>query len=156
MAPTLYGDTAPAEPLSDWLTRPRQDVGVHIAHASGWSYTPYTDVAEQVRAFAAGLAARDVPAGTVVTLMVSEPEQFVVSFFGALLAGVAPSPVQPRGMFRKAEGYLEHISGIFAAAKPGLVVVGAESAESARAGLARAGVQAQTTTVADAIRAGRS
>jgi hypothetical protein len=48
--------------------------------------------------------------------MVSEPEQFIVSFFGCLLAASTPPTVMPRGLFGKADGSLDHISGILAAA----------------------------------------
>ncbi|NUR30981.1 MAG: AMP-binding protein [Catenulispora sp.] len=136
--------------MLEWMARPREDVGLHVAEASGWTSTPYRALAAKVRAFAAGLADRGTPTGTVVTLMVSESEQFIVSFFGCLLAGTTPSPVMPRSMFRKADGYVEHIAGIFAAAQPGLVVVSDESADYARQGLAQAGVRAELVTAEEA------
>lgn len=142
------------EPLLEWLVRSRDDAGLHVAEVPGWDYTTYEDLAEEVRAFSASLVARELPTGTVITLMVSEPKQFIVSFFGCLLAGMVPSPVVPRGGFRKASGYLDHIAGIFSVANPGLVVVSGESKEFARKGLAQAGVAAGISTVGEALRAG--
>jgi len=138
------------EPLLAWMAESREDVGLHIAESSDWTATTYRALARKVREFAAGLAGREVRPGSVVTLMVSESEQFIVSFFGCLLAGAIPSPVMPREMFRKADGYVEHISGIFAAAQPLLVVVSSESVEYARAGLAQAGVGAEIVTAEEA------
>jgi acyl-CoA synthetase (AMP-forming)/AMP-acid ligase II len=143
------------EPLLEWLVRPSGNAGLHVAKpSSGWGFTTYKDLADEVLAFAGGLAVRGLPAGTVVTLMVSDPEQFIVSFFGCLLAGSTPSTVMPRGLFGKADGYLDHISGILAAASPGLVVVSAESAEFARMGLIQADVPAEITTVDATLRSG--
>jgi acyl-CoA synthetase (AMP-forming)/AMP-acid ligase II len=145
-------DRMTAEPLLEWLVRPREDAGMHIAEASGWGFVAYRDVAGPVRAFAAGLSARGLPAGTVVNLMVGEPEPFVVSFFGCLLAGAIPSPVLPRSGFRKATGYVEHVSRIFTAADPGLVVAGEDSAVFAEKALALAGVAAEVATAAEVPR----
>jgi len=145
-------DQTAAEPLLDWLVRPREDAGLHVAEASGWRFASYRDVAGRVRAFAAGLSARGLPTGTVVSLVCGEPEPFVVSFFGCLLAGMIPSPVMPRNGFRKATGYVEHVTRIFAAADPGLVVVGQDSAQLARQSLALAGVAAEVATVTEVLR----
>ena len=144
-----------SEPLLEWLSEPSEDAGLHTAEASaGWSYTSYADLAREVRSFAAGLVVRELPTGTVVTLMVSDPKEFVVSFFGCLLAGTTPSPIMPRTAFRKGGGYLDHVAGIFSTARPGLVVVGAESVDWARKGLAQADAAADLTTVAEAVLTG--
>lgn len=148
-------DDLSREPLLEWLVRPSENAGLHVARpSSGWVFTAYKDLADEVLAFAGGLAVRGLPASTVVTLMVSDPKQFIVSFFGCLLAGSTPSTVMPRGLFGKADGYLDHISGILAAASPKLVVVSAESAEFARIGLAKADVPAEITTFDAALRSG--
>jgi acyl-CoA synthetase (AMP-forming)/AMP-acid ligase II len=148
-------DALAREPLLEWLVRPSDSAGLHVARpCAGWDFTPYQGLADEVLAFAGGLASMGLPAGTVVTLMVSDPKQFIVSFFGCLVAGSTPSTVMPRRLSGKPNGYLDHLAGILAAASPGLVVVTAESAADARTGLAKAGVSAEITTFDAAVRLG--
>ncbi|GLY32618.1 AMP-binding protein [Kineosporia sp. NBRC 101731] len=136
-----------AEPLLRWLTQASGDVGLHVAApTAGWDYISYRDLAVQVKVFAAGLQAQELHYGDVVTLMVSESEQFIVSFFGCLLAGVTPSTVMPRGLFRKADGYISHVSGILNAADPALVMAGEESHEYAQEAVKASGLPSPVVT----------
>ncbi|MEU2059742.1 AMP-binding protein [Streptomyces sp. NPDC013455] len=88
----------------------------------GWSYTPYSDLAEEVRHFAATLRATDAAPGAVVTLLATEVKSFVVAFMGTLAAGLTPSPVAPPRSYRTTERYRAHLARIIEAARPAIVV----------------------------------
>ena len=62
----------------------------------------------------AHLQALGLAKGDRIALVVAEPHEFVLSFLGAVVAGVVPVPVYPRASFRNVEGYVEILAHICA------------------------------------------
>ncbi|MFD0689921.1 AMP-binding protein [Actinomadura fibrosa] len=150
------------ESLLAWLDDPRPDTGLHIAEAGdAWSYTPYPELAAEVRRFAAVLLETGPEPGAVVSLMLTRGRCFVVAFMAALAAGLTPSPVAPLASFRRRDTYAAHLEGVLAVAEPAVVVVQEENAELARDAVRGAGgkaafVAAPAEALAEASGTGRS
>ena len=72
----------------------------------------YRQLADQARAVAAGLYARDVAPGDRVALMLSTSADFFVAFFGVLHAGAVPVPIYPPARPAQIEDHLRRQAGI--------------------------------------------
>lgn len=109
--------------MLDWIDRPRPERGLSIhTDAGAWVRCPYPELAARARSFAGRLIDREVPAGAVISLLASDPLEFVIAFAGTLLAGCTPSPIATAVAFRDAEQYAEHVAGILHGARPSLVL----------------------------------
>ena len=110
-------------PLTDWLDDPRPARGVHVAEPdSGWRLCGYERLARRVWGAAAQLVELGLPPGGVVSVVLTEPEDFVAGFFAALAAGGTPSPISPPLVFRDAEAYVAHVAGVLRVATPAAVL----------------------------------
>ena len=72
----------------------------------------FHDIAEEAERRGAHLAARGLRKGDRVALVLPEGEQFVLSFLGALFAGVVPVPIYPQLSFKNIEGYHDTVAHI--------------------------------------------
>ena len=79
-------------------------------------YYPFEAIEQEARRRAAGLAAQDLKKGDRLALVVGDPEDFVFSFLGAVLAGVVPVPIHSRAnfSFRARQSYLDTVRHIVA------------------------------------------
>jgi acyl-CoA synthetase (AMP-forming)/AMP-acid ligase II len=128
--------------LLDWATKPAAGRGVRIVGADGeWVEHPYSELARDVRSFAAALAGTGAPPGTGVALLIADPRQFLTSFMGTLYAGMVPSPLATARAFRGSDRYTRHLAGVFAVAAAGLVVADEALTPLARAAAAAAGIE---------------
>lgn len=101
----------------DWLESPVTDRAVRVAsHDGGWTTRPYPELAADVHRAANQLHALGVPRGSVVSLLLADPGEFTVAFFGTLLAGCTPSPIATPIAFRKREHYVAHVAGVLSGA----------------------------------------
>jgi fatty-acyl-CoA synthase len=69
-------------------------------------------IAREAERRGAHLAARGLARGDRVALVIPEGDEFVLSFLGALFAGVVPVPIYPQLTFKNIEGYHETLAHI--------------------------------------------
>ncbi|MER7751449.1 AMP-binding protein [Kitasatospora sp. NPDC097643] len=120
--------------LLSWLDSASPEKGLRVAESNGeWSFTPYSELAGEVRHFANELRATGAAPGSVVTILATEVKSFVTSFMGTLAAGLTPSPVAPPRSYRTMERYSAHLTRIIAVAEPSVVVTQEATHEAAEA-----------------------
>ena len=76
---------------------------------------PFREIAAESERRAAHLASRGLRKGDRVALVVPEGDEFVLSFLGALFAGVVPVPIYPQLSFKNSEAYHETVAHILRA-----------------------------------------
>jgi len=72
----------------------------------------FHDIALAAEARAAALVARGLVKGDRLALVIPSGDEFVLSFLGALFAGVVPVPVYPQMSFKNIESYTDSVSHI--------------------------------------------
>jgi fatty-acyl-CoA synthase len=72
----------------------------------------FRDIAREAERRGAHLVARGLRKGDRLALVIPDGEEFVLSFLGALFAGVVPVPVYPQLTFKNIEGYHEMVAHI--------------------------------------------
>lgn len=127
--------------LLSWLAEPRSDRGIRFARPDGdWDRWSYDELAGLAHEYAAGLIARGVRPGDVVTVVLPSGPAFVGALFGTLLAGATAAPLAPAATFGDPDRYAEHVTSALAAARPRLVVVDAAAGTAVTPLARRAGV----------------
>jgi len=74
-----------------------------------WSFA---EVCEEAKRIGASLRARGLAKGDRVALVLNSPEDFVLSFLGAVSAGVMPVPLYPPLALGRMDNYIERAAGI--------------------------------------------
>lgn len=72
----------------------------------------YEELQQEAQRRAAFFGAAGLAKGDRVALIVPEPADFVLTFLGALFAGVVPVPIYPRASFKNIDGYVDVLSHI--------------------------------------------
>ncbi|KAB2342445.1 AMP-binding protein [Actinomadura rudentiformis] len=127
--------------LLDWLEAPDESHGIRLAvPGGGWRFHSYAGLAMDVRRLAAFLRDRRVPAGTPVSLMLSNPLDFAAGFAGCLLAGLTPSPIATPLTFGGRAQYAEHVAGVLRVARPSLLLADGELYDAAAEAALSAGL----------------
>jgi fatty-acyl-CoA synthase len=72
----------------------------------------FQDIAGESARRGALLAARGLRKGDRVAMVIPDGEEFVLSFLGALFAGIVPVPIYPQLTFKNIEGYLDTVTHI--------------------------------------------
>jgi fatty-acyl-CoA synthase len=72
----------------------------------------FHDIAREAERRGAHLAARGLRKGDRLAMVVPDGDEFVLSFLGALFAGVVPVPIYPQLTFKNIEGYHETVAHI--------------------------------------------
>ena len=85
-------------------------------------YYSYEALEAEARARAARLIALGLRKGDRLALVIAEPEQFVLTFLGAALAGVVAVPIYPRASFKAKNSYVETVRHIVATAGARMLV----------------------------------
>ncbi|MDP5218852.1 SDR family NAD(P)-dependent oxidoreductase [Ruegeria sp. 2205SS24-7] len=80
--------------LRQLLQQADPDRGVHYG-MQGDAYQSYAQLAESAEQIALGLLAEGVTEGDQVVVMIGPPQRFLESFWGCVLAGAQPVPLQP-------------------------------------------------------------
>lgn len=75
-------------------------------------YFGYEELEAEAHRRAAHLRARGLEAGDRLAVVVPEPHEFVLTFLGAVVAGVVPVPVYPRASFKNVEGYVDTLAHV--------------------------------------------
>lgn len=84
-------------------------------------YWPYEDLEAEAHRRAAFLQAMGVRKGDRVALVIGEPDEFVLTFLGATVAGAVPVPIYPRASFKNLDGYVDILAHIVGSAGARLV-----------------------------------
>lgn len=116
--------------LLGWLDDPPPDRGIRFARRDeGWEFRSYARLAGLAHRACRGLLTAGVAPGDVVALAHRAGPAFVASFFGTLLAGATPTVIGPPTVMQNPGNYGQHVGGVFAAARPALVVADADLAD---------------------------
>jgi len=83
-----------------------------LAARSGETLRSYADMYASALRVAGALAALGFVAGDVVAIIVSDPESFLTTLFGASLAGVVPASLYPPATAADLSSYLDVTAGV--------------------------------------------
>jgi fatty-acyl-CoA synthase len=75
-------------------------------------YYPFEALEAEARARASRLRELDLSKGDRLALVISDPAEFVLSFVGAVCAGVVPVPIYPRASFKAKNAYVDTVRHI--------------------------------------------
>jgi len=75
-------------------------------------YMPFPEIREEARRRACHFAARGLVKGDRLAIVVPDPDEFVLSFLGAIFAGVVPVPMVPQLSFKNVETYHDTVAHI--------------------------------------------
>jgi fatty-acyl-CoA synthase len=90
----------------------------------------YRQIWEQAHARAFFLRERGIHKGDRVVLALPEPDDFVLTFFGAMVAGAVPVPVYPPQTMARLDAYLANLSRVVEVSGAKLIVNGFKSVMS--------------------------
>jgi fatty-acyl-CoA synthase len=101
-------------------------------------YYPYEALEREARRRAAKLAALGLKKGDRIALVIADPEEFVLSFLGASIAGLISVPMHPRVAFnfKAKKSYAETVSHIVRAAGARMLLTLASTRETIEEALA--------------------
>jgi fatty-acyl-CoA synthase len=101
------------------------DKGITFVRSDGSERTfSYRDVWGEACRRAAVLGGLGVEKGDRVVLTVPEPDDFVLTFFGALTAGAVPVPLYPPQTLARLDAYVANLSRVVEVARAKLLVTG--------------------------------
>ncbi len=93
---------------------------------------PWGELKRAARATARALqTSLQVAPGDRVVVILPEPDDFVIAFFGCVFAGAVPVPLASKAPFRAASAYRDHLAHILRASGAKLVLTDQQSAEAA-------------------------
>ncbi|HSO32188.1 MAG TPA: fatty acyl-AMP ligase [Labilithrix sp.] len=75
-------------------------------------FVPWSELCEQAERRAADLHARGLKKGDRLAIVVPEPDEFVLSFLGAVMGGIVPVPIYPQLSFKNVESYHDTVTHI--------------------------------------------
>jgi fatty-acyl-CoA synthase len=87
----------------------------------------FHDIAAEAERRGAHLAARGLKKGDRLAMVVPDGEEFVLSFLGALFAGVVPVPIFPQLTFKNIDGYHDTVAHIARASGAGMLLTTAST-----------------------------
>jgi fatty-acyl-CoA synthase len=109
LAPTLV-DAVRA--LSSDLSSDKVRGFVFVGHDGNERLVTFRDIALEAQRRAASLAAHGLRKGDRLALVIPDGEQFVLSFLGALFAGVIAVPIHPQPSLRNIDAYCETVAHV--------------------------------------------
>lgn len=75
-------------------------------------FCPFTELAAQAERRAASLHACGLKKGDRLAIVVPDPDEFVLSFLGAVMGGIVPVPIYPQLSFKNVESYHDTVTHI--------------------------------------------
>jgi len=75
-------------------------------------FCSFAELGDQAERRAADLHARGLKKGDRLAIVVPEPDEFVLSFLGAVMGGIVPVPIYPQLSFRNVESYHDTVTHI--------------------------------------------
>ncbi len=88
----------------------------------GERFCSFQTIFEEATRRAAHLSARGVSKGDRVALVIPEPDEFVLTFLGAIFAGAVPVPMYPQLSFKNVDTYHDTVAHITSASGAKLLV----------------------------------
>ncbi len=85
-------------------------------------HVPFAELVTLAEQRAADLHARGLRKGDRVAIAVPDPDEFVLSFLGAVMGGIVPVPISPQLTFKNIEGYHDTVAHIANAAGASLLL----------------------------------
>ncbi len=85
-------------------------------------FCSFRDVVDEAGRRAGALYARGLKKGDRVAIAVPDPEEFVLSFLGAVMGGIVPVPITPQLLFKNVEGYHDTVSHVVNASGAALLL----------------------------------
>jgi fatty-acyl-CoA synthase len=82
----------------------------------------FQEIAAEAERRGAHLVARGLRKGDRLAMIVPDGEEFVLSFLGAIFAGVVPVPIYPQLSFKNIDGYLDTVAHIARASGAGMLL----------------------------------
>jgi fatty-acyl-CoA synthase len=99
----------------------------------------FHDIADECERRAGHLAARGLSKGDRLALVIPDSEEFVLSFLGALFAGVVPVPIYPQLSFKNIDGYHDTVAHIVRASGARMLLTTSATRPYVEPALERAG-----------------
>ncbi|HVJ89990.1 MAG TPA: AMP-binding protein, partial [Labilithrix sp.] len=90
-------------------------------------FCSFRDVGVEAERRAADLHARGLVKGDRVAIAVPDPDEFVLSFLGAVMGGIVPVPISPQLSFKNIEGYHDTVAHIANASGASLLLTTAST-----------------------------
>lgn len=75
-------------------------------------FCSFAELSDQAERRAADLHARGLKKGDRLAIVVPEPDEFVLSFLGAVMGGIVPVPIYPQLSFKNVESYHDTVTHI--------------------------------------------
>jgi len=95
----------------------KDDKGFVFVKSDGTErYYPWKDLVAEAERRAAAFHAKGLKKGDRLAIAVPDPDEFVLSFMGAVLGGVVPVPISPQLTFKNIESYHDTVAHIANAA----------------------------------------
>jgi fatty-acyl-CoA synthase len=116
-------------------------------------YYPWREVEREAKRRGALLLATGLQKGDRLAVVVAEPHEFVLSFLGAVMAGIVPVPIYPRASFKAKNAYVETVAHIVAAAGARMLLT-MQSTESVIAEVLQHGTKLERLLIVEPLFAG--
>ena len=85
---------------------------VFVAPDGSERFCPFSELCDRAARRAADLHARGLKKGDRLAIIVPEPDEFVLSFLGAVMGGIVPVPIYPQLSFKNVESYHDTVTHI--------------------------------------------
>jgi len=118
-------------------------------------YYPWREVEREAKRRGALLLGTGLQKGDRLAVVVAEPHEFVLSFLGAVMAGIVPVPIYPRASFKAKNAYVETVAHIVAAAGARMLLT-MQSTESVIAEVLQHGTKLERLLVVEPLFAGEA
>jgi fatty-acyl-CoA synthase len=110
-------------------------------------FVPFSELCDQAERRAASLHARGLKKGDRLAIVVPDPDEFVLSFLGAVMGGIVPVPIYPQLSFKNVESYHDTVTHIANASGAAMVLTTAATKPYVEPVLPRASSLKQILTV---------
>jgi fatty-acyl-CoA synthase len=110
-------------------------------------FCAFSELCDQAERRAASLHARGLKKGDRLAIVVPDPDEFVLSFLGAVMGGIVPVPIYPQLSFKNVESYHDTVTHIANASGAAMVLTTAATRPYVEPVLPRASSLKQILTV---------
>lgn len=110
-------------------------------------FCSFSELCDQAERRAADLHARGLKKGDRLAIVVPDPDEFVLSFLGAVMGGIVPVPIYPQLSFKNVESYHDTVTHIANASGAAMVLTTAATKPYVEPVLPRASSLKQLLTV---------
>ena len=139
---------APTLPAAIRQLAQHADRGFVFVRADGTErFCAFSELCDQAERRAADLHARGLKKGDRLAIVVPDPDEFVLSFLGAVMGGIVPVPIYPQLSFKNVESYHDTVTHIANASGAAMVLTTAATKPYVEPVLPRASSLKQLLTV---------